>query len=364
VDDTSPSRASRSDVQAAWLLLDKMGLTLADLQAAPPAAGAPSFRAYIPQVAAAVSPGTRRVYGSYWAKITGAWGDRPISEPTALEISQLAEQIRAGAVKRANGRGGRGAAEHLIAALRCMYRYAVAEHIIAAADNPAAQVAKPRRLRSTRMALTSSRLTELYEVAGSTGDDPALDTLLLRLHTETACRPGGALSLRPASLDRDLCLIRLCEKGETMRWQPVSPTLMTHLLAHGEHRGGLSTDTGLLRYADGKPITKRRYNHLWERLGQHLPWVAQLNVSTGWIRHTTLTWVERRFGFAVAEAYAGHEDNGKGARSMAAMGTYIRADLPEVASALAALTGEPHPLATQMQAPGYHEAADDTQSGH
>ena len=27
-----------------------------------------------------------------------------------------------------------------------------------------------------------------------------------------------------------------------------------------------------------------------------------------WIRHTILTWVERNFGFAVAEAYAGDED--------------------------------------------------------
>lgn len=62
-------------------------------------------------------------------------------------------------------------------------------------------------------------------------------------------------------------------------------------------------------------------------------------------RHTTLTWVERQFGFAVAQAYAGHEDRGRGARSMAAMATYVRAGLPEVATALAALTGEPHPLA-------------------
>ena len=58
---------------------------------------------------------------------------------------------------------------------------------------------------------------------------------------------------------------------------------------------------------------------------------------------TTLTWVERNFGFAVA--YAGHEDNRRGSCSMGAMATYVRAGLPEVATALAALTGEPHPLA-------------------
>jgi hypothetical protein len=41
-----------------------------------------------------------------------------------------------------------------------------------------------------------------------------------------ACRRGGALALRPRNLDPDQCLVLLREKGETVRWQPVSPTLM------------------------------------------------------------------------------------------------------------------------------------------
>ena len=146
----------------------------------------------------------------------------------------------------------------------------------------------------------------------------------------------------PEDLDPEQCLIRLHEKGETMRWQPVSPTLMSHLLAHGESRGGLDSGQRLLRYANGHPITSRRYDYLWQRLGSNLPWVATQQVSMHWIRHTILTWVERNFGFAVAQAYAGHEDHGRGGRAMA---TYVRAGLPEVATALAALTGEAHPLA-------------------
>jgi integrase/recombinase XerC len=59
-----------------------------------------------------------------------------------------------------------------------------------------------------------------------------------------------------------------------------------------------------------------------------------------WLRHTTLTWVERNFGYAVAQAYAGHEDQGRSARTLA---TYIRAGLPGVAAALAVLTGERTP---------------------
>jgi integrase len=98
----------------------------------------------------------------------------------------------------------------------------------------------------------------------------------------------------------------------------------------------------LLRYRDGRAITYRRYDHLWTRIGRQLPWVATQQISTHWLRHTTLTWVERNFGYAVARAYAGHTDSGN---EPGATATYVRASLAEVAAALAALTSEIHPLA-------------------
>jgi hypothetical protein len=110
---------------------------------------------------------------------------------------------------RRNARGGRSAAEHLVAALRCVYRHAEDDKLISAADNPARKVAKPRRLPSTRQAIPDTRLAEINQVAATTENDPELDTLLLRLHTETACRRGGALAVRPDDLDRDQCLILL-----------------------------------------------------------------------------------------------------------------------------------------------------------
>jgi integrase/recombinase XerC len=76
-----------------------------------------------------------------------------------------------------------------------------------------------------RRTLPDTRLAEINQIAATTGDDPELGTLILRLDTE-ACRRGGALALRPRDLDPDQCLILLREKGETVRWQPVSPTLM------------------------------------------------------------------------------------------------------------------------------------------
>ena len=54
----------------------------------------------------------------------------------------------------------------------------------------------------------------------------------------------------------------------------------------------------------------------------------------------------RNFGYAVARAYAGHTDRGSDA---GATTTYVRATPSEVATALSALTGEPHPLAMPQE---------------
>lgn len=119
---------------------------------------------------------------------------------------------------------------------------------------------------------------------------------------------------------------------------------MQALLDHRHERGtGGATGSQLLRYRSGTPITSRRYDHLWERVGARLPWAAAQNVSTHWLRHTTLTRVERHFGYGIARAYAGHV-NSPGLATT----TYIRATIHEVATVLAVLTGEPHPLATAV----------------
>jgi ApbE superfamily uncharacterized protein (UPF0280 family) len=52
------------------------------------------------------------------------------------------------------------------------------------------------------------------------------------------------------------------------------------------------------------------------------------------------TWVERQFGYCIARAYAGHTDS-----TGAATATCIKADLHAVATALAAMIGQPHPHA-------------------
>ena len=200
--DARSAAPGQAVVGAAMLVLERMGLTPADLLAAPAARPpAPTFAEYIPVVSALVSDGCRKAYGSYWNRVVDQWGSRRIDEPTPSEIRQLVQHVRANVVPRRNSRGGRSAAEHLIAALRCLYKHAEEDGLINPADNPARKVEKPRRLPSTRRAVADKRLAEINHAAATTGDDPELDTLLLRLHTETACRRGGALALRPQDLD-------------------------------------------------------------------------------------------------------------------------------------------------------------------
>jgi integrase/recombinase XerC len=201
--DVRTAAPGQTVVDAAMLVLERMGLTPADLLAAPAAKPAPTFAEYIPVVSALVSDGCRKAYGSYWNRVIDQWGSRRIDEPPPSEIRQLVQHVRANVVPRRNSRGGRSAAEHLIAALRCMYNHAEEDGLINPADNPARKVEKPRRLPSTRRAVADKRLAEINYAAAATGDDPELDTLLLRLHADAitaATLEVAPLHLRPARM--------------------------------------------------------------------------------------------------------------------------------------------------------------------
>nr|WP_280252747.1 site-specific integrase [Nocardia abscessus] len=286
------SARAAADIATVQMMMERLGLTVADLSAGTVSA-VPTFAEYVPTVLAAMPNGrTRTHYETYWKKILAqpGWPQRRLDEPTTADLQGLCEAIREQRVIRRNDRGGREVVRHVIDALRRLYKHAEDNRILEYRDNPAARLTKPKRARSNRRALQSDLLAQIVHVAATTGNDPELDTLLLRLHTETACRRGGALALRPQDLDPVQSLVLLREKGGTQLWQPVSPPLMRALCRHGEQRGAAPNEQ-LLRARNGRPITRRRYNGLFERLGRHLPWVHAHGISIHWLRHTTTTWV-------------------------------------------------------------------------
>ncbi len=116
----APAGASQqAAVDAALVLLERMGLSPADLLAAArDRPDVPTFAEYVPVVPAAVSAGTRRAYGSYWNRVIDHWGGRHLDEVTPSEIRRLMTYVKTHVVARRNARGGRSAAEHLVAAGR------------------------------------------------------------------------------------------------------------------------------------------------------------------------------------------------------------------------------------------------------
>ncbi|MBF6496542.1 site-specific integrase [Nocardia cyriacigeorgica] len=333
------------DFEVARIFLRRLGITPEQLLGASSAGRtAPTFAAIVPLVYASMPDSqTREIYNCYWRKLLAVegWADRRIDEPSKSDFVRLFDQLRAERQVRSSDRGGQSVIEHAVSALRRLYQYAVECEFIAPADNIARQLDKPVQLESRRHALPASTLTAIYKIAATTGQDPELDVLLLRLHTETACRRGGAIGLRPIDLNAPQCLIRLREKGRKERWQPVSPSLMAALLRHATERGATG-DQQLLRSRKGVPIAEGRYRGLFSRLARYLPEIAMMGISIHWMRHTTLTWVERNYSEAVARAYAGHTRRpGRNATAV-----YTSAGLQEIADALSALTGEPHPIAT------------------
>lgn len=339
-----PPAANSSDtINAAQLLLTQMGITPADLLA--PTGTVPTFGEVIPTVRATLGPGTRRTYGTYLDRLEQQWHNRQLDEISTHDIDDMAHTLQTTARTNRASRGGASAAEHFLSTISRVYRHAEHSGWIRSADNPTHNISRPSRPKSHRYAIPAHQLAEICRVAATTGNDPELDTLLLRLHTETACRRGGALALRPHDLDTTQCLIYLREKDNTDRWQPISPTLMHQLTTHAHQRNSPQS-AQLLRYRNNKPITHRRYDHLWKRIGEHLPWVAIQGVSTHWLRHTTLTWVERTFSYAIAREYAGHTNT-----KTSTTATYVKANLHEIAAAVAVLTNEPHPLTHQKEVP-------------
>lgn len=156
----------------------------------------PTFAEYVPHVAEWMPAPSQRVYGPYWKRIIEAWGARILIEPTIAEVLALMEQARSTALMRRTSNGGKRAALHTYDALGSVYRFAVQDGILTARENPMTRISQPPKGKSRRHALTPTLYGQIWTTAGTTGNDPALDALLLRFHLETGARTGGALALR------------------------------------------------------------------------------------------------------------------------------------------------------------------------
>jgi integrase len=321
-----------------------LGLGLEDLIAAhtAPSAPSPTLADHVEAVAATFSAGTAATYSSYWRLAVEHLGDRRLTDISVIDLHLVVADAGRRAQQRRPGSTGRSSRENCVAALRALFNSAQAAGLIAA--NPAAGLRKPRRARSRRRALDDHELAELIEAIRTTSSDPDLDLLLARFHLESGGRRQGALNLRVGDIDPRRSTVWLREKNASDREQPISPTLTRLLGRHATSRGATHPDDPVFRRRDGTPITARRYDTIFARARSCLDWAQRTPVSAHVLRHTAINAVARLAGYPVAQTFAGHTP-------AHVTGRYLQATLTEVATAIATLTGEEHPLAPAASRP-------------
>lgn len=274
----------------------------------------------------AVLPRNHR-YTKSLARLIEWVGDADARAVRPTDVSLWTRKAGDAARKDPKARHGIGAEEAMVLATRAAFGAAVQTGVIRA--NPASTVALPERPPSRRCALTSTQLEAAHLAVTARSRDPGLDDLVFQLLRETACRRHGAIRLAQDDLAPVTRAVRLIEKYGKQRWVPVSAHLMHRLQRHAvERHDGCPV---VLHRADGAHLTDKWFQGFARRL-QTLPWSSELGVSAHWIRHTTLTDIERIAGIRVAAAYAGHSDTALGVT-----GVYTKPSAGELRAAHAAV---------------------------
>jgi len=266
---------------------------------------------------------TLDTYRHHIDRLVRELGDRRLDNISLLDLEHLAAGVRRDALTSHDARHGYGAQESFVNATRFVFACAVkAGHL---RESPASGLSRPRRRRSPRRALSADELQMILDAVLATSRDPELDVLILAFARETACRREGILNLRIGDLQPAPSVI-LYEKFDEQREIPVSAPLLSALRCHAAQRA--ETCQRVFHYLNGHCLTDRRFDTIFSRVGEHLPWARSLGVSLHWIRYSTLTDIRMTSGERVAAAYAGHGDGAAGVT-----GIYTRATFAELQAA-------------------------------
>ena len=287
---------------------------------------------------------TYRTYQTNWVRLEKLHGQMPIDQLTeelalkfCSDAMKLAKKTHLINAKSREARGlsvkdetGHHSYNRALDTLSTIVKYGVKKGVIK--DSPLADIKRKPLSETNRHGLTPEQVEEILSVALRGGNDPELDYTMLWTIVETACRSGGILKLQLQDLDSKEMMIRLHEKGGKSRKQPVSKALMESILKLAKSRGASKPTDAIFCYktkcdcnsstksgcackshphaacsAFSVPVSAHRFEKLWRRIGEQIPWVAEEQVSNHWLRHSTLTWVERATSSnSIASKYAGH----------------------------------------------------------
>ena len=194
----------------------------------------PELESFLALLAARRAPRTVDAYRRDLTALRG-WLGRPVSTATLDDLETYTAQLRADGLSAAT-------LARRTAAARTFFRHL--QLIGARDDNPAAEVALPRRTRKLPQTLSAGEAERLIEAASGTTPRSLRDRALVELLYGAGLRVSEAIGLERHGVDLDERAVRVLGKGGKERVVPV----------------GREAVEALRRYlARGRPYLDRRH---------------------------------------------------------------------------------------------------------
>jgi integrase/recombinase XerD len=178
---------------------------------APTPAPDPELEAFLALSAARLAPRTVEAYRRDLTGL-GAWLGKPVGAATTEELERWVAELRAAGLSPAT-------IARRVASLRSLFRHLVL--IGAVAENPAAELDLPRRVRRLPRTLSPGEAERLIDAAAGTTPRALRDRALVELLYGAGLRVSEAVGLDRAGVDLDQRLVRTIGKGDKERVVPI-----------------------------------------------------------------------------------------------------------------------------------------------
>jgi integrase/recombinase XerD len=178
------------------------------------------------------------------------WLGAPPARATSEELERYVAQLRADGLSNAT-------IARRLAALRSLYRHLML--LGTRADNPAADLASPRRVRRLPRTLSPGEAERLIDAANGTTPRALRDSAIVELLYGAGLRVGELVGLERGSVDLDERLVRALGKGSKERIVPVgrrAAEALRRYLARGRPHLDRRHRPELFLNAKGGPLTR------------------------------------------------------------------------------------------------------------
>lgn len=299
---------------------------------------APALETAIPAFLASLTSGrTRTKYQTELTLFLERFGDTPLGDLSASDIARFIHDQVQNAAR--NEGFSTSKAEAMTTAFRSLEAWAIQQpewHFPTVGHLLRLEIIRDP---DARRALEPDELLDTLELLPTLCPDPLLVRVGLQLFRETAVRRGTSFALEIGDLrlgtldperlldidhrpDHDVYIKAPIPKSRRRADLRITRPLAAALLSVHERN---PAEPKLLKYGNGSPIGANFWHAQFQRLDAERPWAAEIDMGPHYLRHTTLTDVERIAGTAVSRRFGTHAPSARDAHRV-----YTKASRTEV----------------------------------